>query len=97
VGDGMDHDRYERVRESLLEVVRDLREQHPKGRKISMIDALDAAERAFEVAILRHDPTMHTAFEDYARRMSSAAIYERLGDHERAEGERDAAYRRRRG
>ena len=94
MGDWMDHERYERLREALLEVVRDLREQHPNGRKISMFEAINAAERAFEVAILRHDPTMHTAFEDYARRMSSAAVYERLGDHERAEEERDAAYRR---
>ena len=91
----MDHDRYERVRESLLEVVRDLREKHPDGRRITMFDALDLAERAFEVAILRHDPTMHTSFEDYSRRMARAAVYERLGDHERAQGERDAAYRNR--
>jgi len=90
----MDHDRYERVRESLVDVIRDLRDEHPEGRSISLLDAVDVAERAFEVAVLRHDPTLHTPFEDYARRIAVAAVYERLGDHARAQEERDAAYRR---
>ncbi len=88
--------RYEKVRESLVEVVREVRDGHPDGHRLSLIDAMDEADRAYDVAVQRHDPTLHAPFEEYARRMAAAALYERLGDFGQAAEQRDSAYRRRR-